>query len=290
MDVSQVRYFLSVLEAGNFTKAAERLSVSQPSLSMGIKRLEQELGVTLFERDSRKVKLSVAGQMFAGRARIILAEYEAAVSELQNWRHRVVLRLGTLRSIRLSVLYGLIGELRGIFPDLLVEVQDGTVTGLRSRLLSGDLDVTLTVLDGHELPDTSLELLRQRLLLAVSPEHPLARYPSLSLQDLEGEPFIDRLHCELRQRRNTLLDCHEISSTVMYRTDNEELVLSLLQRGSALTIMPEWRDLPEVIYLPVEDLELSRTLGLAWRSQLSPELAEVVSVFRRICQIQMASV
>jgi DNA-binding transcriptional LysR family regulator len=289
MDLSQLRYFLAVLETGNFTKAAEGLSVSQPSLSMGIKRLEQELGVLLFDRDSRKVSLSKAGQLFAERARLILAQYEAALSDFRVIQERMVLRLGCLRSLRLSTVCAVIAALRERHPELVVEIHDGTVEELKSLLDSGQIDIALTTLAGQESPEYSRTLHRQRLLLAMRSDHPLGQQDEVTLTHLAEEPFIDRLHCELRQRRNDLMDCCGLSQQVFYRTDNEELVLSLLQSHLMVTIMPEWNDLINVIYQPVTGLDLARTLGLVWQKQMALDLNPILETLFQVCNSHMPS-
>ena len=122
MDIYQIRYFLAIVETGGFTKAAERLLVSQPSLSAGIKKLERELGVILIERGGRKAILTPAGQFFLTKAQSILAEYQSALNELKTFKSQPILRLGLLRTSRISSFARLIGVFRQTYPQVAIEL------------------------------------------------------------------------------------------------------------------------------------------------------------------------
>src|SRR5437764_7023964 len=95
-DRYMLRYFLAVAEAGNFSRAAKRVGVTQPTLSAGVAKLEGQLGVRLFDRDKHRVALTPAGSRFLVRARRISAEYEAAIQDVQQAPEPRVLRVGVL--------------------------------------------------------------------------------------------------------------------------------------------------------------------------------------------------
>ncbi|BAU12338.1 transcriptional regulatory protein LysR family protein [Leptolyngbya sp. NIES-3755] len=265
MDIYQIRYFLAIVETGGFTKAAERLLVSQPSLSAGIKKLEQELGVILFERGGRRAVLTAAGKFFLTKAQSILNDYHAVLHELKTFKTQPILRLGLLRTIRISPFAQLIAAFRQTYPNSAIELQDGDPAALRERLELGEIDLLVTGLDGIEANGNTLPLFRQRIALAVSNTHPFAQRKSVRWSELDGQPYIDRLHCGLRCSVKQQFEAQGLRQNVVYRADNEDWVIALVAAGLGMTVMAEWRDLPGVTYIAIADWEVERTVGLVWR-------------------------
>ncbi len=282
MDLYQVRYFLTIAETGTFSRAAERLYLSQPSLSTGIKKLEQELGVALFERGGRRTVLTAAGRSFMEKAKVIMEQYQAALHELKGFNDQSTLRVGVLSTMRVEVLAGLVSTFQQQYPQVTVELHDGTLEYLQGALEQGDIDVALTVLglrgvtepSIHIDPQTSTVLFRQALLLAVPHNHPFAHRSSIRLTDLSGQPFIDRINCEFFPQECQMLDAAKIRPHVVYRASHEEWVISLIQAGLGLCIMPHWPGIPGVVYLPVVDLDFQRTIGLRWRQAQPSDLVQ----------------
>jgi DNA-binding transcriptional LysR family regulator len=266
MDIYQIRYFLAIAETGGFTKAAERLLVSQPSLSAGIKKLEQELGVILFERGGRRAVLTPAGQFLLTKAQSILTEYQSVLHELKTFKTQPVLTLGLLRTIRISSFAQLIAAFRQTYPNVAIELQDGGSLELREQLESGQIDVLVTGLDGIEANGNALPLFRQRIALAVANSHPFAQRKSVRLVELDGQPYIDRMHCRLRASVKQKFEAHGLQQHVVYRADNEDWVIALVAAGLGVTVMAEWRNLAGITYIPIADWTIERTIGLVWRT------------------------
>ncbi len=266
MDLYQIRYFLAITETGSFTRAAERLFISQPSLSAGIKKLEQELGVKLFERGGRRAIPTPAGKFFLEKAKNILNEYQVTLQALKGFHHQPTLRLGVLRAIRIDSLAKLIRDFQVEHSHLLIELLDGTVENVHQWLEDGEIDLAMTVLNAPEDPKTSLALFHQQRKLAVPASHPLAQRKTVRLIELDGQPYIDRMHCELCRETPQMFESKGIHPHIVYRADNEEWVIALVAAGLGLAIMPEWPNTPAVVYIPLVDLPLKRTVGLVWRS------------------------
>jgi DNA-binding transcriptional LysR family regulator len=131
MDTNQIRYFLAIVETGGFTKAADSLMLSQPALSLSMRRLEQELGVTLFERGGRRAMLTPAGQFFLETARDILNQYEVALNGLRTFSSQPSLRLGMLRTLRIDDLSRMITTFREQYPNIVIELRDGSAKDLQ---------------------------------------------------------------------------------------------------------------------------------------------------------------
>lgn len=279
MDLYQIRYFLAIAETGSFTKAAERLFVSQPSLSAGIKKLEQELGVKLFERGGRRAIPTPAGKFFWKKATNILNEYQVTLQELKGFHHQPTLRLGSIRAIQIASLAALIRDFQVEHSNVLIELLDGTLEDLRKWLEDGEIDLAITILDVREDPKTSLALFHQRRMLAVPTSHPLAQRKTVRLIELDGQPYIERMHCELHGETRQLFESKGIHPRVVYRANHEEWAISLVSAGLGFAIMPELQNIPGVVYIPIVDLPLQRTVGLVWRSRHESEVTDKFCTF-----------
>ncbi len=277
-----MRYFLTISETGNFSRAAERLYLSQPSLSTGIKKLEQELGVSLFERGGRRTVLTAAGRSFLEKATVIMEQYQAALQELKGFHDQPSLRIGVLSTMRVAELADLVSRFQHHHPNVSIELHDGTLETLREGLDRGDIDVAITVLSLRPSTESSLQdesqtsttLFRQPLWLAVPPSHPFAQRASIRLAELDGQPFIDRVNCEFFQQECQILNAANIRPKVVYRASHEEWVISLVRAGLGISVMPYWRGLTEMTYLPISDLDFQRTIGIKWRQHQNSDLVK----------------
>ena len=281
MDLYQIRYFLAITETGSFTKAAERLYMSQPSLSAGIKKLEKELGVVLFERGGRKVLLTPTGQLFLEKAQNILQEYQSALHMIKGFKDRPTLRLGTLHTIRGCSLARLIGAYRQKHPNVVIELRNGHLEELRELLEDGQIDIAITSLEQNDDLASAQQLFQQPLLLAVPADHAFAQRSSIQLSELDGQPYIERIHCELWRACPQMFESVGIQPQIIYWADHEEWVIALIQVGLGISIMPVWQGLNHLTYIPISDLCLKRTVGLKWRAQQQSDIVDWFRIFAK---------
>lgn len=279
MDINQLQYFLAIVETGGFTKAADSLFISQPSLSVGIKRLERELGVTLFERGGRRAILTPAGHFFLEAAQDMLDNYQSALSGLRSFRTQPTLRLGVLRTFRIEDFSNLIRTFRASNPAALIEIRDGTVKDLHQWLENGETDLNLTELTSLEDTNTSLVLFQQDFSLAVHKDHPFIRKQEISLAELDNQAFIGRTQCEIWGKAPQLFEAEGIEPRVVYLADREEWAISMIRSGLGITIMPVWRGVPDIVYIPVAGMQLSRKVGLKWRTNHNTDLIQQFRTF-----------
>jgi len=279
MDIKQLQYFLAIVETGGFTKAADSLFVSQPSLSVSIKKLERELGATLFERGGRQVVLTPAGQFFSDTAREILEKYRSALYGLKDFRSQPTLRLGILRTLRIDDFSEAIALFAREHPQALIELRDGTAQDLHRWLEGGDVDAIATELSGAVDTETSLVLFQQRYSLAVPKNHPFAEKSQVSLAELDEQPFIGRSECEVWGRAPQLFKMEGVEPRVVYLADREEWAISTVAAGLGITIMPVWKGLPDIVYVAIAGMDLSRTVGLKWRLHQTSEIVESFRLF-----------
>src|SRR5687767_10348008 len=151
MELHQVRYFVAVAETENFTRAAERSNVSQPSLSQQISKLESEIGHKLFHRLGRKAVATEAGVAFLERARRILFEVENAAKELgdhPSLGRRIT--IGAVQTVMPYLVTPLIAQLRESHSNLLVDAQEDFRANLLRGVVEGDLDLAIVPLPVKE--------------------------------------------------------------------------------------------------------------------------------------------
>src|SRR5262249_40616800 len=262
MDIYQIRYFLAVVDAGNFSRAAERVHVTQPTLSTGIKKLEDELGVTLFERTNREVKLTAAGEQFIKRARTIYREMEHAKDEMKASRTAAVLRIGLLKTMPMEPIAKLIHDFREIHPEVIIELVDDTDEDLRAQLRLDRIDLAITALRPDDKESVSQVILEEALYLAVNQAHPLARKRAVTLNDLHEQPFIERINCEVWVGVHDAIERCRIQPKSVYRAENDQSVITLIAAGLGVSIMPIRSNTQGVKFVPIENLTLKRRIGL----------------------------
>jgi len=193
MELRHLRYFVTVAELLNFTKAAAKLRVAQPSFSRQIRDLEEELGVSLLERNSRFVRLTDAGKAFATEALAVLEHAEAAAQTARafaNSNHGH-LNLGYAPSLTVEVLPQALRSFEKECPRVRVAIQDLSILEMTNRLREGRLDAALTVESEGKQPGLAFEKLRSYpVCVALGPKHRLVRASRIDVAELKDERLI----------------------------------------------------------------------------------------------------
>ena len=177
MEMHQVQYFLAVAEELNFSRAAQRCEVSQPSLSRAIKSLEVELGGALFRRERKNTHLSELGRMVRPHLETVYSATENAkrISQDVKQMKTVPLKLGIMSTIAPDEIVDLITALKTQHPGLELRLCDASAAELRDRLLSGDLEVAIYALPGEQRDDTHMmPLFSEQMVIAVHRSHKLS--------------------------------------------------------------------------------------------------------------------
>jgi LysR family hydrogen peroxide-inducible transcriptional activator len=240
MEIYQLRYFIAVAETGNFTKAAARSFISQPSLSQQILNLEEELGQKLFHRLGRKVTLTNAGHLLLERAHRILAEADDAVRELKEdpaLGHRV--SVGVIPTVAHFFLPAVLAHCRT--NDILLQLhtrEDFRPTVVQA-VLDGDMDLGVVSMPVNEPRIETSLLFSEPLLLAVSASHPLASAASVTLEDLREQDFVmlgtGSSTATLVQR---LLGDHDFEPRVVHRAAQLSTAKALVALGVGISVLP----------------------------------------------------
>ncbi|ARX81113.1 MULTISPECIES: LysR family transcriptional regulator [Streptomyces] len=195
MELQQMRYVVAVAETNSFTRAAERCLVVQSALSHQIARLENELGARLFERTSRRVRLTPAGAAFLPAARQCLDAAERAAAEVAATVGEVRGRLavGLIPTVAAVDVPGALRDFRRQYPQVRISLRVGASDDLIEQVREGALDVAFLGLPTTARPQgvAAHELARDRLVAVVAPDHPLAGQASVGLRRLATEVFVD---------------------------------------------------------------------------------------------------
>lgn len=241
MDLRQLRYFLAVARAGGFSRAAQQEGVSQPTLSEQIRKLEQAVGVPLFERRARGVRLTVAGERLFEHAQIILRELAAARRAVECLRTRVagILTVGAIPTVFPYLLAPRVEQFRRRYPEVELRLVEDVTARLVEGLRSGDLDLAVLSLPLREPDLICAELLREPLLVALPPAHPLACEPELEPRALRGERWLllRNGHCF---RDQVFALCRRTLRTPdsLFETDQFTSIIALVAAGFGVSILP----------------------------------------------------
>jgi DNA-binding transcriptional LysR family regulator len=196
VELRHLRYFVAVAEAENVLRAAtQKLHVSQPAVSRQIRDLEDELGVPLFERTGKSVRLTGAGSLFLKEARAILERTDEAVRNVRAFAQtgETELQVGYSPALRTQIVSPALRAFQQAMPRVRVKLHDWTGEKIGAGLRDGQLQLALTVRPSKRGAFSGLrfeELLREQVRLAVPPNHPFAHRRSVSLVDAAREPFI----------------------------------------------------------------------------------------------------
>lgn len=290
MELRHLRYFVAVAEEEHVTRAAARLRIAQPPLSRQIHQLEAELGVALFVRHGRRLRLTEAGRQFLDGARATLRSAEHAIARARDADRGVVGRLA-VGFVESSVHGGLPPDLlrrfRARHPGISLTLVPLTSLRQGEELRQGTIHAGFL----YHLPDdpriASLKLGNDRVVVAMSRRHRLARRARLHLRDLASEAVVwfprrisPRFHDGVTQawaKAGVMLD-------IVQEVDQTPAMLSLVAAGMGITfLVAGYRHLKpaEVVLRPVEDLKLAFDLSLCWRKDdESPALRTFLAMAR----------
>lgn len=280
MEIRQIRYFLAIQECGSFTRAAEQLYVTQPALSAAIRSLEEELGSKLLNRLPKRVTLTAAGLKFRHRAFAILAEVNAARNEITEVEKQAnKLRLGLLSTLNTPRVHRLLQDFSSSNPDIDLQLQSGNPQALAQMLGQNKVDLLITNISAEEHSSTTQLLYKERYLLIVAPNHPLATRDYLHLADLHEQPFVLRKHCEVLSEAQRLFMMEQAQPHITCRTDQDEWALTMVRTAGAAAIMAESGNYHSLVAIPLIDFDLHRKVGCQWREHSKYSNVELFSRF-----------
>lgn len=276
-----LRYFLAVIDHGNFSRAAEQCNVSQPTLSVGIAKLERLLGRAVFHRTNRRVELTPAGAHFAVHARRIEAEFNLAESAVAGQGRKRTVRLGVLATIP-TPLVARIAAAQDGGDDERVELVEGRERDLLDRLARGRIDVALTLLR----PDTdryaAAPLWSEGYGLALPDTHPLAGEAVIPGEALADNVMIVRRNCEVLTETSHYFTTRGVRPFFAARTTSDDRALALVAAGLGVTVMPDGHAAPGVVRARLAGFDHVRDIGLLFAAHADPVELTATATIRAV--------
>ena len=244
MDTRKLRCFLAAADKGSFTRAAEELYFSVPTVTHHIKALEEELGVSLFERDRQGVRLTPAGKAFYPTAREVTDRLEAAVYRITSQRDFRLLRIGCTSHAEMVLLTSVFARLRPRCPEVRPVVVTLDYDRVLDLLEAGELDLVLgtsNMLLGREERFRFRPFCRTSAFAVVPSEHPLAGRESISFPELEGEVLVrmSRTYAPFNTGNplTRLIEVHGLHSRDIH-CDDDRFIMSLSRAGYGIAMLP----------------------------------------------------
>ena len=268
-----MRYFVAVARELNFTRAAAHLHISKPSLSVQIRNLELEIGVDLFSREGRGVKLSEAGRVFLDHARKTLSDANRAVTSARQAANGEIgaLSIGYSTPAAFQVFRKIIPAFKGQFPEIRLEFHYLRMHQLLEQLRQDELDVALVWMPLPTDEFDRYELVAEPLIAVLPSEHRLAQAREVSIMDLSSEPLI--LHSRALDPETYLQIEHlflraKATMCVAYQLENAHLMINFVAMGLGCSLLPAY----------------SRSMGLegiTYKALKSPNIVKQLAIVKK---------
>lgn len=288
MNLRDLNYIVAVAQRRSFVQAAEKCFVSQPTLSTQIKKVENDLGVKIFERTNKKVLLTEVGESIVTSAERILAEVAQMKALAANAQEPLAgnLRLGAFPSLASYLFPDLVSTIKQAFPKIKLILIEEKTNILIAQLERGEIDAAFLSLPLKEDFLISQPLFDDAFELAVAPDHPLAAMKIINPLVLQKQQLLllDEGHC---MRDQALQFCQWSGAQEQFgvRAASLETLRQMVIAGTGVTLMPEIAIKKEdkgICYIPFEAPVPKRTIGLVWRkSSVRTQLMErLVELFK----------
>jgi LysR family hydrogen peroxide-inducible transcriptional activator len=289
MNLRDLRYLVALADTRHFGRAAEKSHVSQPTLSAQIRKLEDYLGVTLVERQPRKVALTDVGERIVERARRILRDSDEMVelARLSNDPLAGKLRMAMIPTVGPYLLPTVAPKIRRAVPKLQLLLYEYQTEVLLDRLRDGEIDLGILALGVETRDFETRALYDEAFTVAVPAQHPLAKKATVKLEDLSGETLLllEDGHC-LRDQALDVCGRIDVREAQDFRATSLETLRQMVAAGLGVTLLPElaaegpFGTARNLVVRPFAKPVPRRTIGAVWRrsSTRIPAIAAVCDV------------
>jgi len=292
MNLRDLKYAVAVADHGHFGRAAESCFVGQPTLSAQLRKLEGELGVTLFERTKRSVRITPIGETIVAQARAVL-DAAALIEETAKASLDPLsgpLRLGMIPTIGPYLTPTLLPSLRHGLPKMALSLAEDTTEILERRLLEGEIDAAIIATDVSDRRLSEIALFEEPFWIALPRTHPLATRDELSLADIEAEELLllEDGHCLSDQVVSFCSSAFKGNPKVSTQHTSLMTILALVGSGAGLTLVPalslggSWVTDSGIVMRKEKTRQVGRSVRVAFRSSfprrpLLEKLADIVA-------------
>lgn len=287
MELRQLQYFIAVAEELNFSRAAERVKITQPPLSLQIQNLEKELDIVLFYRNKRQVKLTDAGKLFYTEVCKIFNHLERAVEDAKRTQHGEIgtIRVGFVGSATYDILPSILREFRNLYSEVEVHLFEMSTPMQLEALHEGEIDI------GVLRPPVNDEIVHTEIVstvpcvLAVPKQHPLLKIKNVSLSDLKTYPFVMLSRKTWSNLYDEILGlCNPI---IQQEALEFQTVIGLVAAKLGIAVVPQSAvnlHTQDVVYLDLGDQLPVASMGIAWRQKdPSPLVQSFIQLARETC-------
>ncbi len=271
MNLRDLQYLIAIADLRNFSQAANKCCVSQPTLSNQIRKLEDTLGVVIFERSNKRVMPTETGEQIIALARRVLREVDAMHDVAQSAQDPLAgkFRLGAFPTLSTYIFPSLVPKITAALPQLKLVLVEEKTQVLIERLKRGELDAALLALPVNDDQLVVKKLFDDEFFLAVPPQHPLAKTKQVDQADLSASTLLllEEGHC---LRDQALEVCHLVGMEEEqdFRATSLETLRQMVKAGTGITFMPKMAiqaDETGIVYIPFKKPAPYRTIGLVWR-------------------------
>ena len=279
MDIRQLEYLVTIADEANFTRAAEKLYVSQPALTQQIQKLEKEMDTILFDRSLRQVRLTASGEIVYRHAQNIFREVQETrreVEELQSLE-RGTLRIGVVQTVNAYLMPGLVARFKRSYPGIRLFVEELAMDAIEIALENGHLQTGIGFLP-LSYPSTEAEpLFTERLVLLTSQQHPIAKQNAIALEQITDDMLmLSRDFCT-RRLWDTYADEAGVQSNISIEMNTIHSILETLHHTDLISILPElamqMSGAEGLAAIPIHSPEPERTVSILWRAGAYRSLA-----------------
>ena len=277
IDLKQLKYFLAVAEEKSFSRAAERLHISQPPLSQQIMKLESELGVRLFARTTRTFELTVAGKALMAEASELLAKMRMTIDTIRQIDRGEVgrLRVGIVGSAMWGPIPSLLEEFQSKYPRVTWTIHESGPTAQYEALRAKQIDVGFwrePKLNEDDLRNDNLRqelCFRENVCVALNEHHPLAKQEAIELTDIANEPMLTLALDKSAFPRYLIQCCVKagFQPTIFQEASEPQTLLAMVGAGLGVALLPEttsrigW---PGVVFVPIRSNPPSANLYITY--------------------------
>lgn len=272
MDINQLEVLVTVAREKSFSRAAEILNRTQPAVSQAIRRLESEIGETLFDRSSKDGTLTFAGETLVGYARQMLNLRHTASNAIKELRglHKGKVTISA-NEHTVFCLLPVIREFRERHPNIKIEVQRGVASRIPKEITAREVELGVISFKPNDASLRSVSILTDELMLIVAPSHPLAARKSVSIKELGDEIFI--AHNAVSPYRHKVIETFEKHNTTLniaVELPSLEAIKRLVETGIGVALIPKLTARVEIangqlVGLSVAEMKFERKLNIVYR-------------------------
>ncbi|MEC1735822.1 LysR family transcriptional regulator [Bacillus mojavensis] len=269
MEWEQLEYFQTLARIQHVTKAAETLSLTQPALSRSIVRLENYLGVPLFDRQGRSITLNKYGERFLKRVDSIMKEFTEGREEIQSLLQpdQGEVSLGFLHTLGTTIVPNLIGAFKDQYPNVHFQLNQSHSNQLLDKLKSGELDLCLLASFPVESNIMWKPLWKEELFLFLPKHHVLATRQEITLNDIAHEPFVlMKEGFALRVTIDHIFEQVNITPNIVFEGEEAATIAGFVAAGLGVSILPDFKGLDQtnIAKVRISWPRFERTVGISW--------------------------